>query len=124
MALRRFARGGGGLARKGNASLHPKHGPRSFYKGYGAPSMGRHTRKARYIVDYRNKVPQYIMPGTPRFGENSRDAVLPPQISVVSPGWDQGLKPYVAADTPKVVVPPPPMPCMSLVKASKSRKSN
>lgn len=112
-ALRRFARASAGLARKGNAALHPKFGPRSFYKGYRARSLGRHTRKGAYYIDYKRKVPEFILPGTKPFGPNSRDAVAPPQMPIGSPGWDHGLKPYVAANTPKIVVPPPPAPASS-----------
>ena len=87
VALRRFVRGSGGLARKGTASLHPKHGPRGYYKGNRTRSMGRHTRKARYIVDYDNKVPEFVLPC-----------------------MDTDLRPYVSTSTPKVKIPPPPLP--------------
>ncbi|PXF41777.1 39S ribosomal protein L41-A, mitochondrial [Gracilariopsis chorda] len=83
----RFVRAKGGLARKGNASLHPKHGPRFFYKGYGAKSMGRHTRKGAYVVKYDTKVPIYMVPDLE--------------------GCE--LKPYVSYRTPLVKIPPPPV---------------
>lgn len=85
--FRRFRRLNRGLARKG-PSLHPKFGPRTFYKGYGATSMGRHTERGRYIIDWRKKVPEYMYPDMA----------------------DCRLQPYVSARTPKVKVPPPPLP--------------
>lgn len=85
--LRRFVRGGGGLARKGNAGLHPKHGPRFHSKGYGARSMGRRTRRGGFMVDWERRVPEYVVPDME--------------------GCE--LKPYVSAHTPKIKVPPPPM---------------
>lgn len=86
-ACRRFVRGGGGIARKGNAWLHPKHGPRFYYKGNRARRLGRHTRKGKYLVDWKNKVPIFEVP----------DIV------------NTELRPYVSASTPKVNVPPPHM---------------
>lgn len=83
--LRRFVRGGGGLARKGNASLHPKHGPRFYYKGNRARALGRHTRKGGYMVDYDRRVPEYIVPDLE----------------------DCDLRPYVSVRTPKVDMPSP-----------------
>lgn len=83
--LRRFRRLTGGLARKG-PTLHAKHGPRFHYKGNRARSLGRHTSKGGYIVDYTNKVPILMMPDE----------------------MDTVLKPYVSATTPKIKVPPPP----------------
>lgn len=85
-ALRRFRRLTGGLARKG-PTLHAKHGPRFYYKGNRTRSMGQHTRKGGYVVDYHNKVPVLMMPDT----------------------LDTELRPYVSASTPKIKVPPPPM---------------
>lgn len=85
--LRRFVRATGGLARKGNASLHPKFGPRLYYKGYGARRMGRKTRKGGFVVEWDRKVPQYVVPDL----------------------TDCQLKPYVSAKTPLIKVPPPPM---------------
>lgn len=113
--LRRFPRASGGLARKGNASLHPKFGNRLWYKGNRARSLGRHTTKSAYHVDYDQKVPQYVVPGSAGIlAREERGHPQPPQLPedcvVGGPGWDHGLKPYVSARTPKVVVPPPPMP--------------
>lgn len=83
--MRRFRRLTRGLARKG-PSLHPKHGASRFYKGYGARAMGQHTRKAGYIIDWRRKVTEYIVP----------------DLTACN------LQPYVSATTPLVKVPPPP----------------
>lgn len=83
--LRRFVRGGNALARKGNPSLHPKHGPRFHYKGNRVPPMGWHTRNSAYIVDYENRVPQYVAPDLA----------------------DCQLKAYVSAKTPLTKVPSP-----------------
>lgn len=75
----------GGLARKG-PTLHTKHGPRFYYKGNRARSLGRHTSKGGCIVDYTNKVPVLMMPDS----------------------LDTDLRAYVSAATPKIKVPPPP----------------
>lgn len=87
IASARFRRLTRGVARK-SPSLHPKHGPKNFYKGYGAKSMGHRTRRGGYVVDYKEKVPQYMVPDLE--------------------GCE--LKPYVSAKTPLIKVPPPPMP--------------
>lgn len=84
-ALRRFRMLRGGFARK-SPSLHPKHGNRLFYKGYGAKPMGHYTRRGGYILDWTNRVPEFVIP---EFA-------------------DCHLKPYVSTRTPKVTVPPPP----------------
>lgn len=68
--------------------LHAKHGPRFYYKGNRARSLGHHTTKGGYIVEYHKKVPTLMMPDT----------------------LDTELKAYVSASTPKIKVPPPPMP--------------
>lgn len=114
--LRRFPRAAGGLARKNNAPLPAKFGNRSWYKGTGGRKMGRHTNKGAYKVDYARLVPQYVVPGAGdavRAAELESHAVVPevpPGCAVGAGGWDHGLKPYVSAGTPKIVVPPPPMP--------------
>lgn len=86
-ALRRFVRARGGLARKGTAWLHPKHGPRFYYKGNRARNLGWHTRRGGYMID-AEKVPEWVVPDM----EGNE------------------LLPYVSARTPKIKVPPPPMP--------------
>jgi hypothetical protein len=130
VVLRRFARGGGGLARKGNASLHPKFGNRTWYKGNRARALGRQTRKGAYHVDYDRRVPQYVVPGGAEavFADPRGHPVAPAVPStarVGDDGWDHGLKPYVSVRTPKVVVPPPPMPAgfAELLKAEANRPS-
>jgi hypothetical protein len=114
--LRRFVRGGGGLARKGRGPLHAKFGPRTYYKGNRARSLGRHTRKGGYRIDWANKVPEYIVPGMPPRSSSSSNNLAgqptmttptTPSLAVGAPGWDHGLRPYVSARTPKIVVPPP-----------------
>lgn len=90
VTLSRFRRLTRGVARK-SPSLHPKHGPKNYYKGYGAKSMGSRTRRGGYVMDYEKKVPQYIVPDLE--------------------GCE--LKPYVSAKTPLIKVPPPPMPDLS-----------
>lgn len=114
--LRRFPRAAGGLARKDNSPLPSKFGNRTWYKGNKTRKLGRFTNKGAYQVDYKRLVPQYVVPGAGdavRAAEHDSHAVtptLPPGCVVGADGWDQGLKPYVSAKTPKVVVPPPPMP--------------
>lgn len=112
--LRRFPRARGGLARKGGGPLPSKFGNRLWYKGSGSRTLGRHTRKGAYHVDYARKVPQIVVPGA---GAAVRAAPVHPAVPPVpegarvgAPGWDHGLRPYVSVRTPKVVVPPPPMP--------------
>lgn len=83
--LRRYRSLRRGFARKG-PSLHPKHGNRLFYKGYGASPMGHYTRRGGYIIDWTNRVPEYMVP----------------DLS------DCQLQPYVSTSTPLVNVPPPP----------------
>lgn len=94
--LRRFRRLTRGLARK-SPSLHPKFGPRTYYKGYGAKSVGRHTKSGGYIIDWRNKVPEYMVPDL----------------------TDCPLRAYVSARTPKVKVPPPPLPVAPGLKSKR-----
>lgn len=114
--LRRFPRASGGLARKANVPLHPKFGNRSWYKGNKTRRLGRRTTKGAYHVDYASLVPQYVIPGAGeavRAAEHDSHAVapaVPDGCRIGVEGWDHGLKPYVSARTPKVVVPPPPMP--------------
>lgn len=76
------------IVRKRLPYLHPKHGPRNYYKGNRARSLGRHTTKGKYIIDWKEKVPEYVVPDLK--------------------GCD--LKPYVSHRTPLIKVPPPPMP--------------
>lgn len=113
-ALRRFRRASGGLARKGGGPLHPKFGNRLWYKGNRARKLGRHTTKGAYHVDYVRRVPQYVVPGGAEAvyagGAHPAAPPVPAAAKVGADGWDHGLKPYVSATTPKIVVPPPPMP--------------
>lgn len=41
--------------------MTPKMGNKNFYKGYGARSVGRHTRKGGYVVDL-GKLPAIVAP--------------------------------------------------------------
>jgi len=41
--------------------LHPKHAKKGFYKGNGCRSEGRHTSKARFIMD-RSKMLELVVP--------------------------------------------------------------
>jgi Mitochondrial ribosomal protein L27 len=112
-ALRRFPRAAGGLARKGGP-LPAKFGNRLWYKGNRARSLGRHTTKGAYHVNYARRVPQYVVPGAAESvfagGAHPVAPAVPLAARVGADGWDHGLKPYVSARTPKIVVPPPPMP--------------
>eukprot|EP00124_Ichthyophonus_hoferi_P000974 Ihof_evm6s43 gene=Ihof_evmTU6s43 len=41
--------------------FNPKMGDKNFYKGYGAKSVGSHTRKGHYIVRLC-KIPEFVVP--------------------------------------------------------------
>lgn len=41
--------------------MTPKMGNKNFYKGYGARSVGSHTRKGGYVVDL-GKLPAIVAP--------------------------------------------------------------
>eukprot|EP01125_Pyxidicula_operculata_P001287 TRINITY_DN11188_c0_g1_i1.p1 TRINITY_DN11188_c0_g1~~TRINITY_DN11188_c0_g1_i1.p1 ORF type:complete len:146 (+),score=45.73 TRINITY_DN11188_c0_g1_i1:47-484(+) len=68
-----------------------KIGPRDFYKGRGAPSLGRITSKGKFIYDPK-KLPVFVVPDLTDFP----------------------LKPYVSYSTPKVKVAPPTVPELNL----------
>eukprot|EP01129_Flabellula_baltica_P007692 TRINITY_DN3006_c0_g1_i1.p1 TRINITY_DN3006_c0_g1~~TRINITY_DN3006_c0_g1_i1.p1 ORF type:complete len:150 (-),score=49.35 TRINITY_DN3006_c0_g1_i1:20-469(-) len=69
----------------------PKRGNRLNYKGYGAPTMGKHTSKGRFKIMV-SRIPEIVVP----------------DLS------DCDLKPYVANNTPKVKVAPPTVPEINL----------
>ncbi|KCV68027.1 hypothetical protein H696_05495 [Fonticula alba] len=64
--------------------LLSKYGPRNFYKGVGAHSVGKVDNKGRFRVDF-TKITQYIVPDLNGFA----------------------LKPYVSHAAPKTKVKPP-----------------
>ena len=47
--------------RTGASSLTSKKAPIGFYKGKGAKSTGRHTRKGGYVLE-PHKLPRYVVP--------------------------------------------------------------
>ena len=49
------------LKRTRYLQLTGKTGPKDYYKGFRSGSMGQHTKKGGYIVDY-DKVRHYVVP--------------------------------------------------------------
>eukprot|EP01089_Gocevia_fonbrunei_P013238 TRINITY_DN3339_c0_g1_i1.p1 TRINITY_DN3339_c0_g1~~TRINITY_DN3339_c0_g1_i1.p1 ORF type:complete len:117 (-),score=18.25 TRINITY_DN3339_c0_g1_i1:81-431(-) len=85
----------GNFLKGGNVST--KHTTTKQYKGVGCRSLGRHTKKGRFIV-MENKIPEYIIPdltGCP-------------------------LKPYVSRRVHKIKVPPLLSPDVSLAQLTAS----
>ncbi|KAL3157217.1 hypothetical protein ABBQ38_001454 [Trebouxia sp. C0009 RCD-2024] len=54
------------VPRKGFTALNSKRGPRTFYKGKGAESTGRHTRKGGYEM-LKGKMPEFVVPNLKGF---------------------------------------------------------
>lgn len=76
------------LIRKKRPFLHPKHGPRFYYKGNRGRNVGHITRRGGFVVDWKEKVPEFVVPDLE--------------------GCD--LKPYVSRKMGLIKVPPPGMP--------------